>query len=306
MIEGDIGDYAQYCCIKKWLKENYNQREIIEIPSSPIGHDYCGVMSELKKKISIEDIIVFQSGYTSSNTHDDEIVHRKIINSFKENKVVFFPQTVKYTSLKQAQKTAKIYNNHKHILFIARDMVSYNIAKKYFKKVKLLMMPDIVTTMIGTRKYNHKRKGILFCIRHDSEKEYLDAEIKQAFKEMCSNDDEWNDTTLSEGEKCSEETLNEIIEKFSKHSLVVTDRFHGTIFSLIASTPVIVLKTSDHKVSEGAEWFLDLYKNVIKKSNDLENALYYSKLLLKSKTNTLKPYFKEKYYDHLKEEIDSI
>ena len=43
-----------------------------------------------------------------------------------------------------------------------------------------------------------------------------------------------------------------------KVRLVITDRYHGLIFSVITHTPVIVFKSFDTKISSGVKWFKDL------------------------------------------------
>lgn len=299
-VHNNLGDYAQYCCIKEWLSKNYPDRAVIEIPTAPIRYDYIGMTKKLKKLIDSNDLIVFQSGYTSSNLHEDELVHRKIVSRF-DNKILFFPQTVKYSSEKEAKKTAIIYNQHENLTFMARDKVSYETAKKYFYKTKVILVPDIVTTKIGKAKYTNNRVGIVFCIRHDSEKKYSDKLIKTIFSEISSNEDIWTDTTLNHGEQCSENLIEEKIEQFSKHKLTITDRFHGTILSLAASTPVIVLKTTDHKVTEGAEWFKNVIPKYIRVAENIEEAYKMAKQMLEEQFDNInEPYFEQKYYDNLK------
>lgn len=301
-VHNNLGDYAQYCCIKKWLNENFPEEKIIEIPTVPIRYDFCGLLKFLKKNIAKEELIVFQSGYTSSDLHPDEKVHRKIVDIFRSNKILFFPQTVKYSSEKEAQKTAEIYNQHRNIVFLARDNVSFKIAKKWFSKIQVFKMPDIVTTLIGERTYLEKRTGIAFCIRHDSEKKYSDKEVRAAFGNIMTVKDVWTDTTLEKNERCSQDILKAKIKELSKHKVTVTDRFHGTIFSLAAGTPVVVLKTTDHKVKEGAEWFKEPFPDYIKVANDINEAyLYVSKMLQMDFLPITESYFKNKYYDSLKE-----
>ncbi len=298
-VHNNLGDYAQYCCIKDWLSRNLPDRIIVEVPTSPIRYDYAGVLALLKRLINPEDIIVFQSGYTSSNVHPDEGVHRKIVDNFK-NKTLFFPQTVRYTSEREAKKTAAIYNRHGDITFLARDKVSYETAKRLFYKADVFLMPDIVTTKIGKRVYDEKRSGIAFCIRHDSEKKYADESVKSVFQDISSENDIWTDTTLDNGEKCSEDLIESKIKQFSQHKLTITDRFHGTILSLAASTPVIVLGTTDHKVTEGAEWFLNSIPDYIKVARDLKEAHTIAKTMLNlNLENISEPYFENAFYKDL-------
>ena len=249
----------------------------------------------------------FQSGYTSTDLHDDEKVHRIIVKSFPNNRIVFFPQTVKYSSEKEAFKTAKIYNAHKHILFMARDNHSYKTATTYFTGVRVKLMPDIVTTLIGTSVPKQERKGVFYCIRHDSEKMFSDVQIKQTFSSLRTDNDEWGDTTLAKNEQCTPQVIDSIISHFSRYKLIVTDRFHGTIFSLVASTPVIVIPTIDHKVLEGADWFLDLYPQTIVKVNSLEEAYVKASEMIDSTPEIIQEtYFKKHYYDALITTIEKL
>ena len=296
----NLGDYAQYVCIKKWISDACVNFEILELPSCIIAHDYVGFIRLLRKKIAQEDLLIFQSGYTSTDLHEDEKVHRKIVSVFINNRIVFFPQTVKYSSEKEACKTAPIYNAHQHILFMARDLQSYNIALHYFTNTRVLLMPDIVTTMIGQQVQPKERKGIFFCFRNDSEKKYTDNQIKQVFKHITTEHDEWGDTTLDKNTKCSSALIDKTIERFACHKLVITDRFHGTIFSMTASTPVVVIPTVDHKVSEGANWFITKYPRNIVKVYSLEEALDKAGNMLNSTHEIItEKYYKEKYYDSL-------
>lgn len=53
---------------------------------------------------------------------------------------------------------------------------------------------------------------------------------------------------------------------------IITDRYHGMIFSLISDTPVVVLGTNGHKVKEGATWFNNTYPNSIFFCESVEDA----------------------------------
>ena len=65
----------------------------------------------------------------------------------------------------------------KHMLFLARDEVSYRKAEEMFPDIKVELYPDIVTSLIGTKHYSQNRNGILMCCRDDLEKFYTDKEI---------------------------------------------------------------------------------------------------------------------------------
>ena len=117
------------------------------------------------------------------------------------------------------------------------------------------------------------------------------------------------DTTISVLNKKIRKRLKHYIEDelqmFARYKLVITDRYHGTIFSLVANTPVIVIKTNDHKVTTGVEWFNGVYDNYVFLAESLEHAYELAETILKNEhTYKLGPHFDREYYKKLKEIID--
>ena len=100
--------------------------------------------------------------------------------------------------------------------------------------------------------------------------------------------------------------LNEQLVYYSKFQLIITDRYHGTIFSLIAGTPVIVLKTTDHKLSSGVKWFPQDFKDYIEFVENIDSVYDTAQEILSKKlTHQLPPYFKQNYYDKLKKILEN-
>lgn len=309
-VHANLGDQAQAYCIRNWIKKNYEDRIIIEINSKPAAVNMNNIFGEIQKIIKKEDFIVVQSGYCTTDMHGvDEKVHRMIVNTFKDNVVVVFPQTIKFIREEEKRLTAEAYNSHKHVIFMARDKISYDTAKEMFNDdVKLLLYPDIVTSLIGRRKYNNHRDAVLFCMRNDGETFYKNSDVSMLMKkieEKTKLKTKLTDTTINlkmnEIKNRIEDYIFNDINEFSKYRLIITDRYHGTIFSLIAGTPVIVLKTNDHKVSSGVDWFKDIYPQYIRFSKSLEEVLPLAEEILKLNINNeLDDYFEKKYYDSLK------
>jgi pyruvyl transferase EpsI len=99
-------------------------------------------------------------------------------------------------------------------------------------------------------------------LRNDTESiidENLKDKIKKWIEYLGENYQEY-DTTLNRNilKENREEELNISLNLFRKHKLIITDRFHGVIFSVITKTPCIALKTVDHKLTESIKWFNDL------------------------------------------------
>ena len=229
---------------------------------------------------------------------------------FPHNKMLMLPQTVFFQSEKNKQEAIKIYNKADNMLYLARDFVSYDIAKEMFPRFEVCAYPDIVTSLIGTKPVNTIRSGVLFCLRNDMEKYYSDNDLENLRSKVEKfAQTEISDTTIKADplwlDKHIGERLNQEIEKYSKYRLIITDRYHGTIFSLVAGTPVIVLKTKDHKVSTGVDWFKGVYDDYVHFAKDLNEAEKMAiEVLSKNYSYKLQPYFKENYYDKLKEYFD--
>ncbi|MBR1376800.1 MAG: polysaccharide pyruvyl transferase family protein [Bacilli bacterium] len=309
----NLGDLAQCVCIRKFLKENYSDYDVIEIDTNAFLSRFTTLRKKLKSKIKDTDLIFFQSGYC---THDlggrEDLMHQAVIKDYPNNRIIVLPQTVFFKSDCRKKQASEVYNSHKHILFLARDNVSYKLAKEMFPDIEIKAFPDIVTTMIGNYSFNNDRNGVLICVRNDIEKYYTDSDIENLKNIIERNTSVTvTDTTITKKIDANynglEKYILDYINDFSKYKVIITDRYHGTIFSLIANTPVIVIKSTDHKVKTGVDWFEGVYDDnifYIDDINDVPNKV--NELLKRKKIEKNKPYFKEKYYDKLPEFINKL
>lgn len=80
----------------------------------------------------------------------------------------------------------------------------------------------------------------------------------------------------------------------------MTDRYHGTIFSLVANTPVVVISSADHKLSSGVEWFpKEYFSDSIFYAKDLSEVTNLVNKIIDSPVAIQNPaYFKNKYYSN--------
>lgn len=309
-IHPNLGDLAQTMCTLDWLYKNYPGLNVVEISSSDFYFDRDKMLAELKKFLFPTDLIVFQSGYTMTGIHEHEAMRRTIMDAFPHNRIVLLPQTIFYQTEDAKEWAISTYKDRENLLLLARDRVSYETAQNLFGCTRVALFPDIVTTLIGTRRDDTKREGILFCVRNDWERLYTKKEMATLMKRIRQHIYvSQTDTTVSIPNTEDREAVRSFIEKtideYSCYRLIVTDRYHGTIFSLIAGTPVIVLKTTDHKVITGAEWFIPCMANDIAVADSLEDVEKLIFQMLNQPHEYLKgAYFQERYYDHLKSLIE--
>lgn len=309
----NLGDLAQGVCIRRWLKKHYPQKIVVEIETNALVNTHFSSLKLLKKSFLPSDIIVFQSGYTTTDLggYADEM-HRAVMELLPNAKMLMLPQTIFFENPQNRKRTAECYNKMKNMLFLARDNISYEMAREMFPDILVMPYPDIVTTLIGQKKYNNNRDGIMFCCRNDGEKFYSDEQINSLI-EKCKVLCAVNKTDTTKSGKTStivsnaEAYIESEIEEYSKYKLIITDRYHGTILSLVAGTPVIILKTTDHKVTTGSDWFRGVYDDYVYLANDLDAAYRKAVEILQSeKDYNLEPFFEREYYDKLPEIFNTL
>lgn len=310
----NLGDLAQAYLIHRWIEENFPDYKIISFTQNVLRiKRVFFFLFRLFFNIKT-DLIIFQSGY---NTQDlggrSQEFHEDIIKKFPNATIIMMPQTIFFKNENNMNRCIDIYSKATNLFFLSRDIISYEKAKKMFPNNKVYLYPDIVTTLIGQYTPNaENRDGILFVIRDDSEKFFSDSDIN-TFKtkletEFCIKIPIENTILKEDGYYIYDHIdlfLNMIINEYSKYKLIITDKYHGTIFSLVSGTPTLVLKTNDHKVSTGIKWFEGNCREYISYSENLDDAyikaieMYRGKYSYDLKSDN----FKRDYYDKLREEI---
>jgi len=302
---GNIGDLAIEYAQKEFIKNNYPDYNIIEIPVAKT-YDY---INTVKKYIKKSDIITLIGGGSLGDMYPKaDFMRLFIIKSFKNNKVISFPQTINFSNSKygkrRLKKNLKVINSHPNIVLFAREQVSYELMKKYFSPKKVKLCPDIVLSINFDSDF--KRDGVVFSFRNDNERK-----ISDEFKSIIINSVKakgqniiYRDTTILTDEfniNKKYDYFNEILSIFSKSKLVITDRLHGMVFSYITATPCIVLGNNNHKImSTYNTWlkdcnfikFIDNFDNIDKVIDDLLSLDNINKVNFDNKYLELKNEFK--------------
>lgn len=274
---GNLGDHAIALAEIEFLKKNFPQKDIVEVPAS----QYFAKRDELKNMITDKDIIFGTGGGNLGNQYPiAEEIRRDIIKTYLNNKIIIFPQTIYFLpgtdGERELRETRKIYNAHKNLNLFVRDRSSYELAKSIFE-CKVELIPDIVLFLNACRK-RERSKQIVVCLRKDIEQN-LSKEERIAIDETCKKLTDnifYTDTqknyniTIEERKKA----VKEFLEKFSSARLVVTDRMHGMIFAAITGTPCVVMNNYNHKIKETYSWIQNLkYIKYIDEKTDLEKAI---------------------------------
>lgn len=264
---GNLGDHAIAMGEYRVLKDYFPEHKIIEIRRDYLlgesGEFLLGLGFE--RYIRRDDIFCLIGGGNLGNLwSSNEALRRLIIERFPDNKIIIFPQSICFTDdadgSKEREISARIYNAHKDLHLMTRDENSFNLARKIFPAIHNYLLPDAATVMHGIMDdADIKREGVLFILRGDKEKVRDDTKIKMlqaAFGE--ANIPFAVTDTVIKGKVTAEEReqkVRAVLAQVRKSKLVITDRFHGVVFSFITRTPVLAFKSFDTKISSGIKWF---------------------------------------------------
>lgn len=313
----NLGDQAQLMCTLRWITENYPEHKIVKLGYMFGVFDF-DIKSRIKSLMPIlkyfylkltvkkEDIFIGHSGYFFVDHHIGWATFAFFMKYFPNNKMIILPQTINFYSPVAKQIAVKAFGSKRNLTLLCRDEVSFNKAKQLFGNTRMLLYPDIVTSLIGTMRFDSDRNGILLCRRNDIESFYSKEEMDTFLNRFGNIRKEITDTTINispkEMAQNRDKLILEKIRYFSTFKVVVTDRYHGTIFSAIASTPVIVINSADHKLSSGVNWFdKKIFGSAVQFAENLDDAYNMADQILKNNlTIDMPPYFKVKYWDVLK------
>jgi len=256
---GNLGDIAITYAQHKFLKENFQEYQVIEIPISCTLEAIPAVQSSILEG----DIVTTVGGGNMGDLYPIiENYRQLVIKSFKKNLFISFPQTVEFKEnskgRKALKKAKKIYGNHPNIYLLARESQSYFYFKRNFSPNKIYEVPDIVMTL-KIKKSNVTRKGGLICLRDDKEKKLNKLQQKQLiellqneFKSINFRDTHIGGSKLNLRQRIRE--LFKIWNEFSSAECVITDRLHGMIFCYITNTPALVFLNNNHKIKSSYKW----------------------------------------------------
>ena len=270
----NLGDQAIALAMNYFIKDNFPEYEYMEV----LEKDFVRNINRLKKSVDENDIICLSGGGNMGNLYPRfEAIRRKTIKSFKNNKIIIFPQTIDYENNKygnrEFKKSIKIYNSNQNLIVCAREMNTYNKIKDVYKRV--ILVPDIVLYLYKKIIIeNDKKYDVGICLREDKEANITNNFRKQIYNKF-SNIIEL--TTMSDNNYINnsnrEKLIKEKLEQFSKAKLIVTDRLHGMIFSILNGTPCLAIDNSNKKVSGVYNTIRDKinFVNIIDNINDLNN-----------------------------------
>lgn len=179
-----------------------------------------------------------------------------ISTKFRENQLVFLPQTINYQNTDSAIEDAKVYANVSNLTVTVRGFDSLEFAQKYFgEKNRVLFSPDMAF-MIGNLNPIQKPIYDVFILkRTDKESKYGKGNWKEAIDLLKANNytylaKDWFDYKIkvSDNKDMCQKRLVLVNEIISQGKVILTDRLHASIFSLLIGKPHVIVDEKFKKI----------------------------------------------------------
>lgn len=259
----NLGDLAIAYATREYIVNNFD-KQFIEVTEREIDFK----LNEVKKYIRDDDLLLLQGGGNLGDVYyDQQRIRKKVIMSFPNNSIILMPQTMYFSKTQDGKKslriTAELFKEHKKLVLFAREQFSYNKMKNAFSN-QTYIAPDIVLTL-SNKEARQKRCGVGICLRNDkegalnlTEKEYIIDEAKKVFAKVHAIDTITSENVCIKDRKLQ---LDKMWSEISRNQLIITDRLHGVIFSVITNTPCIALANNNKKVQGICKW-LESYPGI--------------------------------------------
>lgn len=262
---GNIGDHAILIAEKEILKDNNKNSFAV------MSHNTKYFLEKLSGYINDNDIIYVTGGGNLGTLWEHEQLRvNEVIEKFKNNKIIIFPQTIYYSNdvhgIYAKNRDYNIYKNCKDIIIYCREELAYQRVLKDFKNINIKLSSDVVTYLDNYIKADGNRENkILFCFRNDKEKVDSD-EINKACDIISNKFSDMKVENISTvlgisklryfyyTERAGKKEFKKLLNKISSSKLFVTDRLHGMIFATITNTPCIAFSNSSGKVEGVYKW----------------------------------------------------
>ena len=218
----------------------------------------CGNLKEAKKAINktSEPVVILSSGGGNfCNWKGECDLRAQLVRTFRNHEVLVFPQSVDFNSKEEMEKNAKAMNINPNITYLFRDHKSYDIIVKsgLFKYKRAILCPD-AAVQIGIQTFSlEPTHDILWLKRRDKESFFKKLPVFPANVSVLVSD--WippeKNSFISEKISMLERSYIRLIHGFrflSRGKVVVTDRLHGHILSVLLNKPNVLLDNSYQKL----------------------------------------------------------
>ena len=256
----NIGDHIITIAEKTLFCDN-------KIPFAEVSYQHCLELlnNNCLHVFNHRKILINGGGFLGSLWPvNNEFVDR-VIESNPKSKIVILPNSFFYNDDPEGRScfshSVSTYNAHRDLTVFTREEISYSKIAGSIKNV--FLVPDMALSLPAYGSCA-ERKGCLLILRNDREKTMTDDQEQALLKTVGQLFDA--DSIIKSDMVCGvypvtrdirEKIVSDKMYEFSRAELVITDRLHGMILSVLTGTPCIVLESKSTKVRGCYEWIRD-------------------------------------------------
>jgi len=301
-----VGDHSQALAIQQWFQTYFPDWEVVRfyrrfndpckfrgVPLPKLPSEGLKNWKRLIETVNEDDLIFIHSsgdfgtlfywtwgrglGNKSWN-----YFRRKLIQQFPNNKTVQLPVTVFYHATEGAKRTLEndksFYGERKNLVLMCREPVSHQILTSK-SQCRIMMVPDFAFSLKPTL-IEKERKGVLLVLRADHESRFtlgigrlnprlvihITSMIRQVTPHITVKD-------VNKSPVVNKDTIDRILRYYQNFRVIVTDRLHGMIFSIITKTPCVCISDKIPHKSAGYKSLLTDSVQFVNKIEEIPNAI---------------------------------
>ena len=253
----NIGDAALRVSEEYFVKEKYPNAVFFFAPVITLYLSGMTGARQWSKLARPCDVLLLQGGGNMGNLYPDcDGARRELITAFAGRPIISFPlsETMRPGDDHAYRiEAAPIYDRSQSFTLFVRDPISLSNMKARYPHLSMYLVNDIAFSLTSHCATSAgQRNGIYLCLRNDWEQHYTRAQtdalrtaLITAGCTVTQGDTQYGGKITS---KNRERVVFDTIASHEKYRVVVTDRLHGMVFSIISRTPCVLLQTHDHKL----------------------------------------------------------
>ena len=242
----------------------------------------CGNYNKAKEALSneAEPVVILTSGGGNTCIWKNPCRRReKLVQVFPDREILVFPQSVHFANTKEIKAHAAAMK-HPNITYLFRDHMSYNIFVNsgLFQYNKAVLCPDAAMQIGMVQPPIEPTHDIVWLKRADIES--LHSTPPEFPPNLTIVVEDWRHIKIPSGENLKETSYARLRAAFkflSRGKVIISDRLHAHILSVLLGKPNVMLDNSYKKVSSFHNTWTPSVDNALFASNvtdALKKALY--------------------------------
>lgn len=160
----NIGDMLIWFGTREFLKN---------LPSCRIAFNFnaYNFPNEFPKRLIHKHTIFLQGGGNFGDLYPiHQAFRERVIDTFPDNQIVMFPQTLHFKDEALLERSATILNRHPNLVLMWRDSKSYEVGRTLFHRAHSILLPDMAFCLSFRRTGTVESDRGLYVKRMDKER----------------------------------------------------------------------------------------------------------------------------------------